>query len=454
MPKKVTKRKSAKVVPPSKTDTLVINEPSLDCASEGPSLDNSCKSSKSKTSVTIDNILVAESLCCACRKIEPPDSIKHYKESPWIQCDLCRGWWHAECAFIDDKTIKKFSRYNISFTCALCVVENSPWIKIQRAAVGVNKSERFASNSSTLGTVERIPEDKQPVSPKPDVIVINKCESKERKEKLKDNTVTKRNIEQPGTLKPVKTTHIESANLVTDKNIPDNLVIIDGIEDPSAFQDSRIIKREIKKHKNIEVKYAYPLIRGGIAVHAKTTKDRENLLRDWPAGSFNTNSQTVSAHHQFDKYKCVLKNVSPYISEETLSNIISEQTDLKVHCRRLRYRDTNKPLQVVVITFNSNSDLVKIFTSNLVIAGKKITVQAYRNKRNIPTRCYNCQEFGHIARLCTKETFCENCGESRCVNSSCCRKAKKCFNCQGNHSAADPSCPAFVHLRDKLCKRK
>lgn len=91
MPKKVTRRKTAKVVSPSKTDAIVINESKHQRASEGSSLDKSCKLSVSKTSSTIESNLVAESLCCACRKIEPPDSIKRYKESPWIQCDLCRG---------------------------------------------------------------------------------------------------------------------------------------------------------------------------------------------------------------------------------------------------------------------------------------------------------------------------------------------------------------------------
>ncbi|WAQ97643.1 hypothetical protein MAR_030333 [Mya arenaria] len=33
---------------------------------------------------------------------------------------------------------------------------------------------------------------------------------------------------------------------------------------------------------------------------------------------------------------------------------------------------------------------------------------AYRNKRNIPTRCFQCQEFGHIAAICKKVNFCEN----------------------------------------------
>lgn len=201
------------------------------------------------------------------------------------------------------------------------------------------------------------------------------------------------------------------------------------------------------------MQYAYPLSRGGIVVHAKSTKDKDTLLKNWPVGAFDTNSDQVVVHTQSQSPRCVLKDVSPYVSEDNLTNTILTQTGLKVRCRRLRYRDTNKPLPVVVATLESNRALQVLFTADLVVSGKRITIQAYRTKRNIPTRCYNCQGFGHIARLCTKAASCENCGESHTSIGGCCNKVKKCSNCQGSHSAADSQCPAFLLLRDRLSKR-
>lgn len=76
------------------------------------------------------------------------------------------------------------------------------------------------------------------------MIVIDECDSIEKRDKHKFNATTKKsNIEELGKIDLEELAQVES----TDQNIPDNPVIVDGINNPLAFHDSRLIKREIKK---------------------------------------------------------------------------------------------------------------------------------------------------------------------------------------------------------------
>ena len=46
-----------------------------------------------------------------------------------------------------------------------------------------------------------------------------------------------------------------------------DILIIDGLQNPQNFTDSSVIKKEIKKHKNLNIKFTYQLCRGGIVFH-------------------------------------------------------------------------------------------------------------------------------------------------------------------------------------------
>ncbi|KAF8789882.1 Exonuclease mut-7 like protein [Argiope bruennichi] len=72
----------------------------------------------------------------------------------------------------------------------------------------------------------------------------------------------------------------------------------------------------------------------------------------------------------------------------------------------------------------------------------KVTVEPLRRKQT-PAQCYNCQEFFHHSRLCTRKARCLKCGDSHPTN--CCTKPKdtpaKCCLCGGPHTANYSQCP-------------
>ena len=383
--------------------------------------------SKSKThETTKQHTSQNQTICCACKKTEPPEQIKRFTKKPWIQCDICNLWWHLECSFLRIEDLQKIDKHKILFPCALCIFENSPWLELKENTE-IQSTPKTTISISTQ--TEKIPE--------PDIIRITDIESPKTTNKKKINSSKK-----------PQTKAEESEQII---QIKDKIVIIDGISRASDFMDSSNIKKEIKKHKQVNVKLAYPLTRGGISVHVENEEDRQKLITDWPEGAFNTDKSQLKAHNIEPKPICVFKNVPTTAIEEDIALQVEKLTSVQAKYRRLRYRDTNKALPVVIVYCNSQTDLQKLFQTKISISNKEIQIQAYRTKKNIPTRCFNCQQYGHISRNCTNNTICEQCAESH--EGRCNIKKKKCANCSENHPASHKECPVYLSWRQKLINR-
>ena len=60
-----------------------------------------------------------------------------------------------------------------------------------------------------------------------------------------------------------------------------------------------------------------------------------------------------------------------------------------------------------------------------------------------PRRCYCCQQYGHVAAVCTKSPVCSQCAGEHDPEDFC-DKPRKCAVCGGPHAATDPECQAWV----------
>lgn len=59
-----------------------------------------------------------------------------------------------------------------------------------------------------------------------------------------------------------------------------------------------------------------------------------------------------------------------------------------------------------------------------------------------PTRCYNCQRFGHGAVSCRRPIRCARCGDAHSI-SDCKSEPLRCISCKGPHAAHSYKCPFF-----------
>ena len=76
-------------------------------------------------------------------------------------------------------------------------------------------------------------------------------------------------------------------------------------------------------------------------------------------------------------------------------------------------------------------------------------MEKYEYKPQI-VRCFNCQKFGHVARMCWYEgTICGKCTSKEHSTKDCTYGTKdyKCYHCEGNHETGSRKCEA---IRSKL----
>ena len=95
---------------------------------------------------------------------------------------------------------------------------------------------------------------------------------------------------------------------------------------------------------------------------------------------------------------------------------------------------------IVYLLFNLFVNLQripKIFPQKVQIGFRYHNVKQYIPP---PTRCYNCNKYGHTTTYCTTKTKCSKCGNNHQYDQ-CTTSTNKCSNCGGSHSAAYKGCP-------------
>ncbi|KAF8788678.1 Nucleic-acid-binding protein transposon like protein [Argiope bruennichi] len=147
------------------------------------------------------------------------------------------------------------------------------------------------------------------------------------------------------------------------------------------------------------------------------------------------------------KLKVVIRGLP---ADHPIDDILHEINQLGLDpelCHPLRHRKTNTLMPLSLVTLPKNEASKALF--NLTNIGYlKVSVEPLRRKQT-PAQCYNCQEFFHHSRLCTRKARCLKCGDSHPTNS--CTKPKdtpaKCCLCGGPHTANYSQCPKNIAFR-------
>ena len=371
----------------------------------------SSKSSKGKKSKNTETEISSklgeeENILCPC-------NIDITSKISWICCSKCQIWWHAKCAGITSLELSKY-KANAFFKCFLCIYKDVPHDLFNRI------TNRVQPDFTGPDTDSREPQ--QPYG-----------EATSTAEKQHDE-----DKESPG-------------SLISDSN---NIVIIDNIANPSPYKNSGVILKEIKTFKpNLNVKHAYVLPAGGIALHCRSEKDKQEALEPWPEESFEHSSivahEPSGAQHGAD---FVCRNISKHIRDtdivEAVKFITGDSCQVQIHRFKNRSKNCFMPLARITI---SDSSKIDVFLQNGLLIGRKI-LPCQRFRKNLIIRCYNCQGYGHISKLCDKPTTCDLCGDRTGPYHSC--GSPFCCNCNTpGHTASSKICPLYQKLHKHIHHR-
>ncbi|GBM27726.1 Nucleic-acid-binding protein from transposon X-element [Araneus ventricosus] len=110
-------------------------------------------------------------------------------------------------------------------------------------------------------------------------------------------------------------------------------------------------------------------------------------------------------------------------------------------CHRIRNRQSNTNFNLILVTLPKIPKSKEMHQIEF-IGRMRVTIESLRKKQS-PGQCYNCQEFFHHSRLCTRNPRCMKCAGPH--RSRECPKPKdttpKCLHCNCPHTANFTGCP-------------
>ena len=365
----------------------------------------------------------------------PPKSAESELIESMIECDYCKQWWHPDCAGINRTTGKSVDIKD--FSCLLCLIANSTIPGIHINIPNTTSTSDTASSDTTIATsTNTIPIS---VSPSPTQITDSHKSSF-----CPENTSQHPHPQETITLSNIPTEPPEKHQ--------DFVVIIDNID--HQYTTSQSIKEEINKfYSEINIKFCYPLPKGGIAIHTSSEEEQNTLLSPWPTGAFKTNHR-VKSHKPLSlsgKSSVIVRSIPTFLSEEEIKSNLQSTYKSSISVRRFktRNRQTNRP----IIKITTSKTLSQSWLRNgIALNNRLFPCEAY--KKDNPTRCFKCQKFGHIAKFCKSSiTKCNNCSENH-MSFECSSSTTKCSNCSGNHPSSSLDCPLYQRRAEEITKRR
>lgn len=469
---------------------------------------NSCSKDypTKRTKQKRSEIYVEKSLdTCPCNLLESIKLHHNSKEQDWIQCDSCNQYYHRECIVINRKVYKQDFKNdpNYIYNCLPCRFKFEYEDLINKYKEDIDKlflqdtieshfsdsvhnhintySDRFSKSLTNITAVEAVQVNQEvrdigslqessivsshPISPTHSIasstiplpIPFNfapetpQIDTQSSPFNFSPETPQIETQSSPNpTLTPQKHTDPELYN-------PENVVILDGIDNPSQFSHSSEILREIKAIKpKLSCKFAHILHGGGIAIYCNTQSDKEEALKPWPNSAFN--SKRLYPHSPKGRptiSKVVVRNIPQKVSDLDIAKSVKQHTGLDCEVHRFTNKRTNKCMPIASLKFsNLTSEIhTSIIAKGIQIGDYILKCEPFRNFKVY--RCYNCQSYGHVAKSCKKLGRCPSCGEHSDHSSNhICNGKKFCTNCNcSTHTSDSKFCPQYRKLFTSITSR-
>ncbi|KUL82055.1 hypothetical protein ZTR_10680 [Talaromyces verruculosus] len=122
--------------------------------------------------------------------------------------------------------------------------------------------------------------------------------------------------------------------------------------------------------------------------------------------------------------------------------------------RMIRWLSGGKAYGSMVVYLAKENDAKALLNRRLVNVGGEVVFSEVFRYQLRPTRCHNCQQYGHKAARCRNPTTCERCTGPH-VAAHCNSEHRRCASCQKDgHGASDRQCDTWIREMEKANLRK
>ena len=375
---------------------------------------------------------------CPCLYPNSPKIHPLSKKQDWLNCDSCNQWFHRECLAINSKIYNKNYSKDEPYSCISCVFKLQFEDLVESTTSKLDSlflSESIVAQikeSITLAIVSQtkhlVPSHTNPTEA--NLQPVEDLSNTQLKSDQSVNTTNQHtqqfsppsspppdflntspiplNLTPPFTSTPPGDISIDTPIItlqhptsdITDQQT-DNIVILDGINEPHRYKDSSTILREINTAKpTLSCKYAYKLDRGGIAIHCLTASDKQEALQPWPDTAFHNSKVSPHPPRGRSSSHLVVRNIPKATTDTQISDSIYAKTGLECTVSRFYNYRTQEYMPVARLRFSNltNDTASSLITEGIRIDNYTLVCEPYRDHKKV-TRCYNCHKYGHIAVL-------------------------------------------------------
>lgn len=203
-----------------------------------------------------------------------------------------------------------------------------------------------------------------------------------------------------------------------------------GIKKIDPIKLTKIIKNQIG-----EVKYARVLGDGNLLIGCENEIQLDKAKKMTYVGKVKVQKVAIVGERRVNGCKGVIYGIPINVNnKEIMENMRVGNFTVK-NVKRLTKGIEKKETESILIEFEE-----KELPKEVYFGYVKYNVREYVQK---PMRCYNCQEFGHIAKMCKWKKRCARCGGEHDYGMCGEGIQPKCCNCGGNHSVAYWGCEAL-----------
>ena len=381
---------------------------------------------------------------------------KDFVNNDCIGCTKCNAWFHPKCISLKNTHFNALCALaqSVDWFCSSCSVDRH--LNEPETISGLNTPDIAASILAKLenlcSTVDY------------QATAILQLQTSHNKPATTTPSSSQQTMQHPPTKqgssyaeimkKHIKQDFSRSSKASTDntvsvaKKLPPKenvLVLSGGVDKTKVFGHASMLKELSLLFPRIKLVHSSTKPNGLIFLAFSTKEDAQKVFDGWTSTYIGTNTK-INFYQEGNNKSVIIKNVPVSISESDLLNSISEQYS---SCKSVkRFIKNGTALQVIQVAFDAITDFDAILENGVFIDSLFLTCDKFVQLRQ-PTRCFNCNSFGHTASNCRGKTTCGKCGNSH-RTTECESDIKKCKNCDGPHAAFDKRCPRYIELLNKM----
>ena len=219
-------------------------------------------------------------------------------------------------------------------------------------------------------------------------------------------------------------------------------IIIDNIKTTLNKQQIERTLREIFPDIKLSIQH---LKKGGIVITPEPTTENDHhinkilLKSNYPKEVFGKNIYIhLAGKDDLRPWLCINKIPIDISIQEINSQLLKQNITAEgIH----RKHTGNLPSTIILFKVQNENIVKKILHTKLHIGNSITNIRKYINITTI--RCTNCQQLGHLGRVCRNTKRCVRCADTNCPPGACINGTlRRCVNCGKAHSSAYKNCEA------------